>query len=106
MKQDIADRLEILEGQRAEAKQLRKQARRAHRNNEAELLNTSVSPITASTSVTRKMQRTGWIHCQNSTEQNNTTSCCSEVSISPLFRWPNLVCHFSITVEITITIFL
>lgn len=38
MKQDIADRLEILEGQRAEAKQLRKQARRAHRNNEAELL--------------------------------------------------------------------
>lgn len=31
MKQDIADRLEILEGQRAEAKQLRKQARRAHR---------------------------------------------------------------------------
>ena len=26
MKQDIADRLEILEGQRAEAKQLRKQA--------------------------------------------------------------------------------
>jgi hypothetical protein len=21
--------------------------------------------------------------------------CCSEVSISPLFRWPNSVCHFS-----------
>ncbi|WP_152061290.1 hypothetical protein [Shigella flexneri] len=41
MKQDIADRLEILEGQRAEAKQLRKQARRAHRNNEAELLTKS-----------------------------------------------------------------
>ncbi|HFR4951841.1 MULTISPECIES: curli assembly chaperone CsgC, partial [Shigella] len=20
--------------------------------------------------------------------------CCSEVSISPLFRWPNSVCHF------------
>ncbi|MEF6824065.1 hypothetical protein U9452_12605 [Escherichia coli] len=38
MKQDIADRLEILEGQRAEAKQLRKQARRAHRNYEAESL--------------------------------------------------------------------
>lgn len=38
MKQDIADRLEILEGQRAEAKQLRKHARRAHRNDEAESL--------------------------------------------------------------------
>ena len=38
MKQDIADRLEILEGQRAEAKQLRKQARRAHRSYEAESL--------------------------------------------------------------------
>ncbi|WP_252870873.1 DUF2135 domain-containing protein, partial [Shigella boydii] len=22
--------------------------------------------------------------------------CCSEVSISPLFRWPNSVCHFNI----------
>ena len=43
MKQDIADRLEILEGQRAEAKQLRKQARRAHRNNEAELLTKYIS---------------------------------------------------------------
>ncbi|EEY8282465.1 hypothetical protein DFY40_23530 [Escherichia coli] len=21
--------------------------------------------------------------------------CCSEVSISPLFRWPNSVCHFN-----------
>ncbi|EFX0038788.1 hypothetical protein D7X00_16155, partial [Shigella boydii] len=21
--------------------------------------------------------------------------CCSEVSISPLFRWPNSVCHFT-----------
>ena len=43
MKQDIADRLEILEGQRAEAKQLRTQARRAHRNNEAELLTKYIS---------------------------------------------------------------
>ncbi|MCI5331686.1 hypothetical protein E4532_05220 [Escherichia coli] len=25
--------------------------------------------------------------------------CCSEVSISPLFRWPNSVCHYRITVE-------
>ncbi|WP_249451677.1 Gp49 family protein, partial [Escherichia coli] len=24
--------------------------------------------------------------------------CCSEVSISPLFRWPNSVNHFSFTV--------
>ncbi|QCR09967.1 hypothetical protein EH207_16565 [Brenneria rubrifaciens] len=23
--------------------------------------------------------------------------CCSEVSISPLFRWPNSVCHFIIS---------
>lgn len=39
MKQDIADRLEILEGQRAEAKQLRKQARRAHRNQRSRVTN-------------------------------------------------------------------
>ncbi|ELH6307193.1 hypothetical protein Q9Y62_000379 [Escherichia coli] len=48
MKQDIADRLEILEGQRAEAKQLRKQARRAHRNYEAESLTALGSTAKAS----------------------------------------------------------
>ncbi|EFX2720512.1 hypothetical protein EY040_21845, partial [Shigella flexneri] len=25
--------------------------------------------------------------------------CCSEVSISPLFRWPNSVCHFILTMS-------
>ncbi|MGC9865788.1 hypothetical protein P4I26_11025, partial [Escherichia coli] len=25
--------------------------------------------------------------------------CCSEVSISPLFRWPNSVCHFNLTTK-------
>ncbi|ELH6528359.1 hypothetical protein [Escherichia coli] len=43
MKQDIADRLEILEGQRAEAKQLRRQAKRAHMNSEEELLSVFIS---------------------------------------------------------------
>lgn len=43
MKQDIADRLEILEGQRAEAKQLRTQAKREHRNEEAELLSVFIN---------------------------------------------------------------
>lgn len=67
MKQDIADRLEILEGQRAEAKQLRKQARRAHRNYEAESLTAFINftkPLHPR-SVTGRMQKTGWIHCRN-----------------------------------------
>ncbi|MFL4286038.1 hypothetical protein P9362_21770, partial [Escherichia coli] len=27
--------------------------------------------------------------------------CCSEVSISPLFRWPNSVCHFKLKTTVS-----
>ncbi|ECD1969831.1 hypothetical protein EWJ11_24320 [Salmonella enterica subsp. enterica serovar Abaetetuba] len=30
--------------------------------------------------------------------------CCSEVSISPLFRWPNSVCHYSLPRSIPISV--
>ena len=43
MNQDIADRLEIREEQRAEARQMRKEARRMHKKEEAELLSVFIN---------------------------------------------------------------
>lgn len=60
MNQDIADRLEILEEQRAEARQMRKEARRMHKKKRPNCyLYSSTLRTAVSGSAIRKMRKAG-----------------------------------------------